>query len=300
MITFFRIIRTGIVGFWRNIWLSLATVLILIVSLSILTSLIILNVVSDYVVADIRSRVDVSAYFKPDASESSIMEIKADLERFDNVASIEYVSRDEALSRFKEEHADNEVIIQSLDEIGNNPLEASLNIKASEASAYKAIANFIESKYSELVDKVNYRETASLIDRLFSVTETVRRAGLAASGILLFVAFLVAFNTVRLAIFSMRDEISVMRLVGASNFFIRGPFLVEGILGGLLASTATFAIFLGLTFVLSPPVTRFLSGYDIFAYYYGHALQIFMLQLAVGVIVGMASSTIAIRRYLRV
>ncbi len=300
MITFFRIIRTGIVGFWRNIWLSLATVLILIVSLSILTSLIILNVVSDHVVADIRSRVDVSAYFKPDASESSIMEIKADLERFDNVASIEYVSRDEALARFKEEHADNEVIIQSLDEIGNNPLEASLNIKASEASAYKAIANFIESKYSELVDKVNYRETASLIDRLFSVTETVRRAGLAASGILLFVAFLVAFNTVRLAIFSMRDEISVMRLVGASNFFIRGPFLVEGILGGLLASTVTFVLFLGLTFALSPPVTRFLSGYDIFAYYYGHALQIFVLQLAVGIIVGMASSTIAIRRYLRV
>ncbi|OHA50345.1 MAG: hypothetical protein A3A80_00635 [Candidatus Terrybacteria bacterium RIFCSPLOWO2_01_FULL_44_24] len=300
MLTFFRIIRTGFLSFWRNRWLSLATVLILIVSLSILTSLVMVSVVTNTVVADIRAKVDVSAYFLPETSEEDILKIKEDLAQYPNIAQVQYISREEALIKFRQLHANNAVILQSLDEIGDNPLEASLNIKASEASAYKAIAGFLESKYSDLLDKVNYRETASLINRLFSITETIKRVGLAASAVLLFIAFLVTFNTVRLAIFSMRDEISVMRLVGASNFFIRGPFLVEGILGGLFASVITFALFFGLTYFLSPSVSNFLSGLDLFKYYYSNALQIFALQLGVGIAVGTFSSTIAIRRYLKI
>ncbi|KKR46797.1 MAG: Cell division protein [Parcubacteria group bacterium GW2011_GWB1_40_14] len=298
MLTFFRIIRTGILSFWRNRWLSLATVLILVISLSILTGLVLVSKATDSLVAEIRDKVDVSAYFLPETTEEDILAVKEDLNNFPDIAQVTYISREEALLKFRDAHSDNEVILQSLDEIGDNPLEASLNIKATQASAYKAIANFLESKYSDYLDKVNYRETANIINRLFNITDTIRKVGLLASAILLFIAFLVTFNTVRLAIFSMREEISIMRLVGASNFFIRGPFLVEGILGGFLASIITFASFYAITYFLAPPISGFLSGLNLFSYYSSHLLYIFGLQLAVGVAVGIVSSTIAIRRYL--
>ena len=191
MLTFLRIIRTGFLSFWRNRWLSLATVLILVISLSILTGLVLVSKATDSLVAEIRDKVDVSAYFLPETTEEDILAVKEDLNNFPDIAEVTYISREEALLKFRDAHSDNEVILQSLDEIGDNPLEASLNIKATQASAYKAIANFLESKYSNYLDKVNYREAATIINRLFNITDTIRQVGLLASAILLFIAFLV-------------------------------------------------------------------------------------------------------------
>ena len=134
MLTFFRIIRTGILSFWRNRWLSLATVLILVISLSILTGLVLVSKATDSLVAEIRDKVDVSAYFLPETTEEDILAVKEDLNNFPDIAEVTYISREEALLKFRDAHSDNEVILQSLDEIGDNPLEASLNIKATQVS----------------------------------------------------------------------------------------------------------------------------------------------------------------------
>lgn len=299
MITLVRIIRSGIKGFFRNILLASAMVLILVVTLSTVTALLLFRVTTEGIVQELESKVDVSVYFRLETPEEEILKIREELAQFPEVMDVEYVSQGEALTLFKDRHRDNIVLQKSLEELGSNPLEASLNIRAQEASQYRAIANFLEARFSDFVDKVNYREKETVITRLFSITNAIERAGMVLAGILLIVAVLVAFNTIRLAIFSLRDEISVMRLVGASNWFIRGPFLIQGMIGGLFAALATLGIFWGITQFLSPHVGRFLGQVDLLGYYQANLLDIFLLQLGIGVAVGVFSSLVAVHRYLK-
>jgi len=300
VITFIRIIRYGFVGFFRNILLSSATVLILVVTLSAVTALLLLQVTTDGIVQELEEKVDVSVYFHIETPEEDILQIREELVQFPEVRDVQYVSREEALARFKERHRSNVVLQKSLEELGSNPLEASLNIRAQEATQYRAITNFLEARFGDVIDKVNYREKETAINRLFAITNGIERAGLALAGILFLVAILVAFNTIRLAIFSLRDEIGVMRLVGASNWFIRGPFVVQGMLAGFFASLITLGAFWGIAQSLSPHVGRFLGRVDLLGYYEANILDIFLLQLAIGAAVGIFSSLIAVSRYLKV
>ena len=182
-----------------------------------------------------------------------------------------------------------------------NPLEASLNIKAKVIDNYESIASFLEStRFSGMVDTVNYRQNQKVIEKLSGILSTVRKSGLIAVAVLGFVAVLVSFNTIRLKIYSMREEIGVMRLVGASNWYIRGPFIVEGLMYGLVSSVLTLIIFYPLLIFLSPKISAFLSGIDIAEYFRINFWQIFLLQTLVGIFLGIISSLIAMRRYLKI
>jgi cell division transport system permease protein len=300
MTTFFRIIRTGLVSFKRNIWLSSATMVVLTISLSLALGIALFGVVVDGVVAELESKVDVSVYFKPDASETDIAEIRETLEKFPEVVEVRYTSREEALANFKERHRDNEVIQAALAELQGNPLEASLAIQARDASAYSAIASFLEGRFSSAISKVNYRENAAVIERIFRVTNAVRLVGIGVGAVLFAIAGLLAFNAIRIAIFSFREEIAVMRLVGASNWFIRGPFLVAGIISGLLGAVVTFSMFFAVVWFVRDPVLRFIPGVDLLRYYRLHWAEILGFVSAVAVFVSTTSSFVAIRRYLRV
>jgi len=299
MVTLVRIIHTGVVSFGRNIWLSSATTAVLSLSLSVAMGILLFSVVVQGVVTELESKVDISVYFRADAPDEKIAEVRDDVERFPEVVETRYTSRDEALNSFRERHADNEVIQQALSELDENPLEASLAIRAVDASAYAAIASFLEGRFSDVVSKVNYRENSTIIGRIFSVTNAIRSGGLILGIALFLVAGLIAFNTIRLAIFSSREEIAVMRLVGASNWFIRGPFVVEGALNGIIAAVVTFALFFGIALLVREPVARFLPGVDLFLYYRAHWAELLGFSAILGVATSIASSAVAIRRYLR-
>lgn len=255
---------------------------------------------TDHVVQALRDKVDISVYFSLDANEEEISKLQKELGELGEVKAIEYVSQDEALARFKERYENNRVVLEALQEVEKNPLPPSFNIKAHQASQYAAISQFLENeRFKPIINKVNYYENQQMIGRLFSLTDIISRSGLIVSLILAAIAILVAFNTIRLAIYSLKDEISIMRLVGAGNWFIRGPFIVMGSLAGMIAAAITMVMFYVIVYYISPKIEMFIPGVSLWTYYNANLLQIFLVQLAVGIGLGVVSSVVAMNNYLR-
>ncbi|MFC1756965.1 cell division protein FtsX [Patescibacteria group bacterium] len=298
-INFKRVTKSGFVNFFRNSWVSVATILIMVITLAIVGSLIFGKAVLVAVLDQIENKVDVTVYFKTDAEESDVVSLQDYLTKLDEVEKIEYVSREEALLAFKYRHAENSLIIQSLDELEDNPLGASLNIKAKNPSQYESIARFLEAGVFSSVDKINYRQNKLVIDRLANILEASRKLGTWLTIIFVFIAFLVTFNTIRFAVRSNKEEIKIMRLVGASNKYIRAPFIVEGLLYGLISALVTMFMFYPLTLWLGPLSERFFGGINIFHYYLANFFQMFIILLVIGIGLGIISSWVATRRYLK-
>lgn len=296
-----RIIKSGFIGFYRSGWLSLATIFIMVLTLFTLTGLALMVRSANYLLATLQDKVDISVYILPEVEEGRIIRMKEQLTLLGEVKDIEYVSREEALRRFREKHKENAVIIESLDELGENPLEASLNIRAFDAGQFEAIAAFLDNKtYKPLIDKVNYSQNREAIQKLASIASGVRRGGAIVVLVLAAIAVLVSFNTIRMAIYAMREEIGVMRLVGASNWFIRGPFLVSGILYGVIASLLTLGIWWPLLRRFSPGFDQLLPGLHLSRYFLENVLLFAVGLITCSVLLGVFSSAIAIRRYLKV
>ncbi|MBU2219174.1 ABC transporter permease [Patescibacteria group bacterium] len=300
-----RVIKAGFINFWRNGWVSLATVLVVIITLFSIGSLIFAKAILSSTLAQIQDKVDVSVYFKTDADEQDILALKSKLEKTGEVKSVEYISSEQALENFKERHKDNALIMQSLEELESNPLGAVLNVKAKETSQYESIAKSLEissglSAETSIIDKINYYQNRVVIDRLTKILDSTKRLGIIISIILIIISLLVTFNTVRLAIYSSREEIGIMRLVGASGKFISGPFVIEGIMHGIIASIVTMALFYPCTLWLGKMTQNFFGGINIFEYYVSNFVQLFLIILGTGIILGAISSFIAVRRYLKV
>ena len=296
-----RILKSGWINFWRNKWLSIATISIMVLTIFVMSGLVVINVLGQTILENLQNKIDVSVYLKSEVEESEIAKIRSDLMFLDEVRSVEYISSEEALNKFKEKHQDNPTLMQSLKELGTNPLQPSLNIKAQLASQYESIVKFLEQgRYKNLIDKINYQQNKELIERLLKFSSTVQRIGIIISLILALIAGLVTFNTIRLTMYNWREEISVMRLVGASDWYIRGPFLIEGMLYGVLAAFFTLIIFYPLLYFLSPKITSFIPGSDIFYWFKVNFWQVFLFQIIIGILLGGLSSLLAIRRYLKV
>lgn len=296
-----RIVKLGTTSFWRNRWVSLATVLVMVLAIFTIGSLIFMNVLLTASLGQLQDKVDITVYFKTSAPEEEVRSLESAVGGLSEVASVAFVSREAALERFRTRHANNALITQSLEELGDNPLAASINVKAKNPSQYESIARFLEANtFSDIVDKIDYRQNKVVIERLSAILNASRRLGVGISLALVVIAVLVAFNTIRLAIFTNREEISVMRLVGATNHYIRGPFLVEGVLHGILAALITLAAFYPLTLWLGPKAERFFGGPNLFAYYLNHFVELGFVLLVIGIVIGTTSSIIAMRRYLKV
>ncbi len=207
--------------------ISVATLTVMLLALLVFSSLIVFNVVANSVLNSIQEKIDISVYFKNTAPEDEILRIKQSLEGLAEVKNVDYVSRDRALEIFKERHSDDPNITQAVNELETNPLPASLNIKAKDPDKYSIIASYLNNdSLKDYVDKVSYAQNQVVIDRLASIINVSRQAGVGLTFILAIVAILVVFNTILLAIYSNRESIEIMRLVGASSMFIRGPYIV--------------------------------------------------------------------------
>lgn len=299
--TFFRILKFGFQNFSRNALLSAATIAVLILALLMFNGLVFFGVVANSAIASLQDKIDISVYFKSSAPEDEILKLERALESLSEVRAVEYVSQDKALTIFKERHQKDETISQALAELQVNPLLASLNIKAKAPEHYSTIASYLESDdLKPLVEKVSYGQNKLVIDRLASIIDTVKNAGLGITLFLVLVAVLVIFNTVRLVIYSNREEIGIMRLVGAANKFINGPYIVAGMLYGLLAGLVSLALSIPIVALAGPYVSIFMPEISLSAYLFGHLPQLVVYQLVFGMGLGAVSAVLAVRRYLKI
>jgi len=298
--TISRIIHFGVKNFWRNGLLSTATVAITVLALLVSLGLILTRVVTNRAIVSVQDKIDISVYFKTTVSEDEILNIKDSLESLSEVKIVEYISRDKALEMFREDHKDDLDISQAINLLDENPLEASLNIKANSPDQYAIIAENLEGPgIKQNVSNVSYYENQVVIDRLVAIISNVNRGGLALIILLSFVAGLIVFNTIRLAIYSNREEIGIMRAVGASNSLVRGPFVIDGIIVGILAAVFSLIIAAPIISFVSPYLVSFIPGLNVFQYFYTHILFLFGLQLLFGIGIGTLSSFLAVRRYLK-
>jgi len=296
-----RIFRTGWTNWRRNAYLSFGTTGVMTLVLLLFGGLMVVNYVSSQIVAGLQSKVDVTVYFNQTATESEIISVQNDLKGLNTVQDVSYTSQDQALADFKSKHAGDALIQESLAELSNNPLEASLNIKANNSNDYPAIVTFLEGNtYRPVVDKINYYENEAVINRVESISNGLRNWGLLATLILAAIAVLVTFNTIRLTIYNQRQEIEIMRLVGGSNWHIRAPYLIEGGLYGVVAALLTTAIFYPSLWFISSKAGALMNGMSLIGYFLGNIWEFVAIVAVAGIGLGVVSSAIAIRRFLKV
>ncbi len=299
-----RVLRAGTINVLRNSFVSLAAMFVMTMTLIIIGLLMFLNALVTDFIGYVKDKVDVNVYFATEADERSILDLKASLEALPEVSYVAYTSRSDALLQFRARHEDDQLTLQALDELGDNPFGASLSVKAKEPSQYEGVAQFLEGRSTDengtpLIDTVNYAQNRAVIEQLSDVTTYVGRFGWAIIFIFGLASILITFNTIRLAIYTAKDEISVMRLVGASNMYIQGPFVVEGTLYGLLSGLVALILFFPLSYLFRGPALA-MFGADVFEYYVSNLWLFFLVLIGAGVLLGAVSSYLAVRKYLSV
>lgn len=296
----------GLRGFYRNRTVSLSSIFILTITLSIITAFYLFRAIFDYTLDQVTQKVDVRIYFTTDATEEQIGDVKARLMGLPQVKSVTYTSREQALSEFREKHAGDQLTLQALDELGTNPFGASLSVVAKDTSQYQAIADQLSpgsgllGSASGSVDKINYYQLKDSIDKLNNIIGWTNTVGFWLSLIFILMSCMIVYNTIRLAIFVYRDEIAVMKLVGASNMFIRGPFIVEAVLYAVSATLITLALFYPATIWVTKKTVFFFEGMNINAYFIAHIFELTALLLLSGVVLAVISSLLAVRKYLQI
>lgn len=295
-----RTFKEGITNFRRNGWLSFATITILSLSLFIISFAGLITIGTRLIVSNLEDRISVSVSFNPDVSEGRILEMKENLRRFREIESVEYVSRDQALSDFLKNNGNDPIIRQAIDEIGENPLLASLVIRAKQQSDYEKIATVLaSSEYQTDISRINFEKNRKIFERLNTISQAARKFGLSLGVAFGLIAVLITFNTIRITIYSHRQEFEIMRLVGASNLYVRMPYIFEGILYGLCAGMTATALVALASYGLSSFTEGAFPQGNLLDVYIAFLPMISVLTILLGIILGVISSFIAIHRYLK-
>lgn len=297
-----RMAWSGFLNFCRSPIVSLASVIALTVTLFVIGALLLSNAFFYSAIADIQNKVDISVSFHQGASEARILQLKDSLELLPEVRSVVYKSPDEELADFRLRSADNQLQLELLDELGN-PFGARLNILAVDPSRYESIRNFLDREDASvggaLIDKISFDRDRDIVDRLVSLVSTAKRVGFVVALTLIFLSFVVTFNTVSLAIYASREEISLMQLVGANPNYIRGPFIIEGTIAGVISALLALLMLYPATIWLRNLTSSVRGGFDLVSYFSSHFALLLGLLLVTGVILGILSSYMATRRYLK-
>ena len=298
--SFNRIIKTAITSLWRNRGLSAVSTVIMVITLLIISIFLSINIVTNKMTKSLESRIDMVAYLKDEASEEQITGIKKMLSARSDVLEVEYVSKQEALLRWQERYRDNDKIRDAVS-AENNPLPRSIEIKTKKTDDLEEVARVLEDRnYSSVIRELSYSKNRDTINRLIRITNFIKIAGWSLSSIFIIISILVIYNTIRLTIFARSHEIEIMRLVGASDWHVRGPFIAEGIAYGIMATIIAAILILAAFQIIVPQVKDYLGEFDLGGGYLGiNFALVILVQLLVGVVLGFSCSYSAIKRYLR-
>jgi cell division transport system permease protein len=303
MIQFIRILQAGLRNFTRNAWLSAAATAVMTITLTLIIFSYIANSALTSTVKSVTDKIDVSLYLADSTTADQLQGIKEKLNQTGNVDSFIYVSKADALAKFQRDNKGNSKLSQAISET-DNPLPASLQIKAKDPKKINVLADVAkQSDVLALLDKtapVSYNEkNKKTIDRIVSISNFIGTAGLIGSLVFIIISTLIIFNTIRMAIFTRRDEIEIMKLVGATKWFIRGPFIFEAALYGILAAVIALALSYSLLLGGAPKLAAYIDVNSTIAFFRHYPLLIVSVEIVIGVFIGMISSVMAMSRYLK-
>jgi cell division transport system permease protein len=306
LITIERIIKSGVVNFGRNIWLAIASIAMMAITLTILLFAVVANATFTHSVDDITKKIDVKFYLKDGISDKQRQELIGEVKGLPNVEAVQYKSKSEALKEYQQQNVNNPTLLTAIS-FTDNPLPASLTIKPKDPNKIEDIRNYLDKPKVKALQSENTDYSAdrkAAIDKIIRATHFFEEAGFVGIIVFIVISVLIIFNTIRMTIFNRRDELVIMRLLGASTSYIRGPFIVETVLYGIVAAIISLSICGALFKVASSTLKASTFGLlDITysnSYFSQHLSAILLLQIATGIIIGAASSALATRRYLRV
>lgn len=301
-ISFFRAIKFSVQDVFRNIWLSLVTIIILVLTLFTVNMLLVVKVVGQTAVDAIKEKIDVNLFLKTDAPEDRIEALKIKISSLSEVKSVEYVSKDAAMEEFRVRHQDNPEILDALKELGKNPLTPTLVIKPKNMDVFDNLINQLNVMEDDIIESRNFANYKTMLEKINAITEKVSNAALGLSSIFIFITLLVIYNSVRVAIYTHKKEITIMRLVGASNWFIQLPYVFSSIIYTLFGVGAVMLIFWPFLNLLQPYLETFFVSYNVnlVQYFYGNVLTIFGIQFLVAAAINIFASLIAVRRYSKI
>lgn len=299
----FRLIKFAGQSVLRNFWLSFVTTSVLLLTLLTVNMLIVMNVLADATIKSIQDKVQVEVYFNAGTSEDIEKSVHGYLLALPQVKDVAVIPAEQSLAAFKTLHANDPDILAALDEVGGNPIGDSLLISAKNPDDFEFILSALDSspEYTPYIKEKNYADHKAVIERLSSFSDKVKWAGFGLAAFFALISILIVFNTIRVAIYVHRDEIAVMKLVGAQDWFVRGPFLLEAI----FYSAAATALMGGATAVilkfLEPQINAFFTGVDVnlSAYYWQNAVLIFGSQFLALAALTMITTLFAMRKYLK-
>jgi cell division transport system permease protein len=302
-----RVVRTGMLNFVRNAWLAIAAIAIMTVTLTIILFSLVANATFNNTIAQINDKIKVSVYLKDGITDQQRNDLMSALRKQPNVRGVDYVSKQEALEKYRADNANKESLLQAISETGN-PLPASISIDPADPTQIQSIKDFVDKPENKALQDpqagTSYSgERKVAIDNITHATSILRRVGIAAVLLFAVISVLIIFNTIQMAIFNRRDELTIMRLLGATTWFIRGPFVVESIVHGIIAALVSVG-FIHAVFVTASSALQASSlGLLDISYssqYFGDNLwRLLTMQLLVGIVIGAVSSIIATRRYLK-
>lgn len=298
------LLKRSIIEGWNNFvrggWLAVISVSVLVLSMCVMNILFVIGHSMDVFMQGVQARESISIYLNPDLQEHEVAEIKTDLEKNANVKSVEYISKEVALENFKRDNANEDFIMQSLQEIGENPLLPVLVVKANNHAQYADIQEYVKNfQFSEKVSRMNYEKSREVINKLNGIVENIRKIGLRLGVVFIVISILIIFNTIRLVIYAQRKEIKVMRLVGASNSYIRLPFIFNGMIIGVVAAVIAMGLLFMLLKFLDQYFPSIIPSGNLMMFFTGNFWKLFGAQVAFGIVVGIFSSLIAMGKYLR-
>lgn len=302
MLSFLRIIKFSFQDIFRNIWLSIVTITILILALFSINMLLTVKLISQNAVSAVKEKINISLYFKADASEATILDVQSRVKAMPEVRAVTLISKSEALDNFRNRNNNNPEILNALKELGKNPLSPSLIIVPKNFDDSGRLITILRALDSEAIESRDFSDNSLILERINFVTNRVNEIGMFLIIIFVLTSILVAYNAIRVAIYTHRQEIEIMRLVGASNFFIYTPYLVSAFVYALVATSSIVLVFYPFLSIMQPYLEVFFTGYsvNILTYYVNNFASIFGLQFMIVFAITTFASLLAARKYAKI
>lgn len=306
MISLFRVIKFAFQGFFRNFWLSVVTITMMLMAIFSVTLMMGLDYFKENAIKGVKEKVDILVDIRPNVERDTLETMVDEIEELDQISQINIITPDENKELFKENNAGSDIslVLDIFDE-DENPFTYSLTIKARELTDYKIIKEFIEQdKYAAIVDTSTFRDHQIFVDRINNISELINKYSLYIVIAFILISIIVIFNTIRISIYTRKDEISIMKLVGANNWFIRMPFILESILYALSAVGISILVFYPLIdHVIQPSLNNYFQDNQVMnlsLYFRDNFVRIFVMQFVVISLINISSTMFAIRKYLSV
>jgi cell division transport system permease protein len=264
-------------------------------------TLIIVRIITDKSISVVRDQIDVSIYFSPEADEEQIIEIRDYISSFPEITKQTFFSSDQVLENFKNSYVNNEEIMMSLEELGENPLGPTLVVKTRDPKDYKKIILALDiPEYRDIIEAKTFDDTEIAIEKISNVTGQLERFTYFLTALFGLIAFVIIFNTIRVAIYTQRIEIGIKKLVGATNWYVKGPYIIEALFFSILSIFLAFLVILvSISFFDNYLVVIFSTPNLLTNYYNLNIMNLVLFQFLSVFLLTSLSSLFAMSKYLK-